>query len=159
MTAARLVLGIDPGLRSTGWGVVRVQGNALQHVASGLITTPSTEPSLARRLHILFEGLSAMLQSQSPHEAAVEEVFVNKNSGSSLKLGLARGVCLLAPATFGLDVKEYTANHVKRAVVGYGHADKTQVALMVQRLLALPVAPVKDSADALAVAICHAHTA
>ena len=159
MTAARLVLGIDPGLRSTGWGVIRVQGNALQHVASGLITTPSTEPSLARRLHILFEGLSAMLQSQSPHEAAVEEVFVNKNSGSSLKVGLDRGVCLLAPATYGRDVKAYTANHVKRAVVGYGHADKTQVALMVQRLLALPVAPVKDSADALAVAICHAHTA
>ena len=148
------LIGLDPGLRLTGWGVIDVDGNRLRHVAHGVIKV-SIEGSLAARLHELFEGIAAIVAEQQPMEAAVEETFVNINPGSTLKLGQARGVVLLAPARAGLPVFEYAANLVKKSVVGAGHADKRQIAMMVGRLLPGVVATA-DAADALAVAICHA---
>lgn len=152
------IIGLDPGLRHTGWGVVETKGNSLTPVANGVIDTLS-DLDLAQRLSHLYEGLSKVLQSYSPDEAAVEETFVNKNPTSTLKLGMARGVVLLAPAVFGLSVFEYSANKVKKSVVGVGHADKEQVLMMVQRLLpTLASSNMRtDAADALAVAICHTH--
>jgi crossover junction endodeoxyribonuclease RuvC len=149
------LIGLDPGLRLTGWGVIDVEGNRLRHVAHGVIKV-SIEGALAARLHELFEGIAAVVAEQQPLEAAVEETFVNVNPGSTLKLGQARGVVLLAPARAGLPVFEYAANLVKKSVVGTGHADKRQIAMMVGRLLPGVVATA-DAADALAVAICHAH--
>ncbi len=149
------LIGLDPGLRLTGWGVIDVEGNRLRHVAHGVIKV-SVEGSLAVRLHELFEGIAAVVAEQKPLEAAVEETFVNVNPGSTLKLGQARGVVLLAPARAGLPVFEYAANLVKKSVVGAGHADKRQIAMMVGRLLP-GVEATADAADALAVAICHAH--
>jgi crossover junction endodeoxyribonuclease RuvC len=149
------LLGLDPGLRLTGWGVIDVDGNRLRHVAHGVVKV-ATEQSLAERLHELFEGVAAVIAAQQPLEAAVEETFVNVNPASTLKLGHARGVVMLAPAQAGLPVFEYAANLVKKSVVGAGHADKGQVAMMVGRLLPGVVATA-DAADALAVAICHAH--
>jgi len=149
------LIGLDPGLRLTGWGVIDVEGNRLRHVAHGVIKV-SVEGSLAVRLHELFEGIAAVVAEQNPLEAAVEETFVNVNPGSTLKLGQARGVVLLAPARAGLPVFEYAANLVKKSVVGAGHADKRQIAMMVGRLLP-GVEARADAADALAVAICHAH--
>ncbi len=149
------LIGLDPGLRLTGWGVIDVEGNRLRHVAHGVIKV-SVEGSLAERLHELFDGVCGIVAEQKPIEAAVEETFVNINPGSTLKLGQARGVVLLAPARAGLPVYEYAANLVKKSVVGAGHADKRQIAMMVGRLL--PGVEAKaDAADALAVAICHAH--
>jgi crossover junction endodeoxyribonuclease RuvC len=149
------LIGLDPGLRLTGWGVIDVEGNRLRHVAHGVIKV-SIEGSLAERLHELFDGVCGIVAEQKPIEAAVEETFVNINPGSTLKLGQARGVVLLAPARAGLPVFEYAANLVKKSVVGAGHADKRQIAMMVGRLL--PGVEAKaDAADALAVAICHAH--
>jgi crossover junction endodeoxyribonuclease RuvC len=149
------LIGLDPGLRLTGWGVIDVEGNRLRHVAHGVIKV-SVEGSLAERLHELFNGVCGIVAEQKPIEAAVEETFVNINPGSTLKLGQARGVVLLAPARAGLPVYEYAANLVKKSVVGAGHADKRQIAMMVGRLL--PGVEAKaDAADALAVAICHAH--
>src|SRR5579884_1035963 len=169
------VVGLDPGLRHTGWGVIDVQGNRLIHVGDGVVHAATDEP-LARRLVALFRQIGAVLDRFRPDEAAVEETFVNKNAASTLKLGLARGVVLLAPAERGLPVAEYSANLIKKAVVGVGHADKTQVQLMVRQLLPGCVGgeptpraqkgplgragtPTADAADALAVAICHAHYA
>ena len=149
------LIGLDPGLRFTGWGVIEVEGNRLRHVAHGVIKV-TTEGSLSDRLRDLFEGVAAVVEAQRPLEAAVEETFVNVNPGSTLKLGQARGVVLLAPARAGLPVYEYAANLVKKSVVGAGHADKRQVAMMVGRLLPGVVATA-DAADALAIAICHAH--
>ncbi|HEY2876811.1 MAG TPA: crossover junction endodeoxyribonuclease RuvC [Reyranella sp.] len=149
------LIGLDPGLRLTGWGVIDVEGNRLRHVAHGVIKV-SVEGSLAARLHELFEGIAAVVAEQKPAEAAVEETFVNVNPGSTLKLGQARGVVMLAPARAGLPVFEYAANLVKKSVVGAGHADKHQIAMMVGRLLP-GVEARADAADALAVAICHAH--
>jgi crossover junction endodeoxyribonuclease RuvC len=149
------LIGLDPGLRLTGWGVIDVEGNRLRHVAHGVIKVP-VEGSLAVRLRELFEGIAAVVAAQKPIEAAVEETFVNVNPGSTLKLGQARGVVLLAPARAGLPVFEYAANLVKKSVVGAGHADKRQIAMMVGRLLP-GVEATADAADALAVAICHAH--
>jgi len=149
------LIGLDPGLRLTGWGVIDVDGNRLRHVAHGVVKV-SIEGSLAARLHELFEGIAAIVAEQKPLEAAVEETFVNVNPGSTLKLGQARGVVLLAPARAGLPVFEYAANLVKKSVVGAGHADKRQIAMMVGRLLP-GVEARADAADALAVAICHAH--
>jgi crossover junction endodeoxyribonuclease RuvC len=149
------LIGLDPGLRLTGWGVIDVEGNRLRHVAHGVIKV-SVEGSLAVRLHELFEGIAAVVAEQKPLEAAVEETFVNVNPGSTLKLGQARGVVMLAPARAGLPVFEYAANLVKKSVVGTGHADKRQIAMMVGRLLP-GVEATADAADALAVAICHAH--
>jgi len=149
------LIGLDPGLRLTGWGVIDVDGNRLRHVAHGVIKV-SIEGSLAARLSELFEAIAAVVAEQKPAEAAVEETFVNVNPGSTLKLGQARGVVMLAPARAGLPVFEYAANLVKKSVVGAGHADKRQVAMMVGRLLP-GVTAEADAADALAVAICHAH--
>jgi crossover junction endodeoxyribonuclease RuvC len=149
------LLGLDPGLRITGWGVIESDGYRLRHVAHGVVKSDE-KLSLAERLDQLFVGISAVIEAQRPEHAAVEETFVNKNASSTLKLGYARGVVLLAPARLGLPVAEYGANQVKKAVVGVGHADKTQVAMMVKRLLP-GINATADAADALAVAICLAH--
>lgn len=153
-TSIRLI-GIDPGLRITGWGLVDVDGPRLSYVASGTIR-PDPAADLGHRLRELSDSLDAVLGQFEPNEAAVEETFVNTNARSALKLGQARGVCMLSPARAGLPVSEYAANAIKKAVVGAGHAGKDQVAAMVGRLL--PQAPKlsADEADALAVAICHA---
>src|ERR1700751_5756017 len=150
------ILGLDPGLRHTGWGVIDVAGKRLTHVADG-VAHAAVDMSLASRLSVLFRQILEVLEQFRPDEAAVEETFVNKNPASTLKLGLARGVVLLAPAERGLPVAEYSANMVKKAVVGAGHADKAQVQMMVRRLLPGCVIAEPDAADALAVAICHAH--
>src|SRR5690348_1587922 len=152
------LLGLDPGLRHTGWGVIDVQGNRLVHVADGVAHAREGRP-LAERLVELYRALNAVLDRHAPDEAAVEETFVNKNPASTLKLGLARGVALLAPAERGLPVFEYSANLIKKSVVGAGHADKAQVQMMVRRLLPGCAIATPDAADALAVAICHAHHA
>jgi len=149
------LIGLDPGLRLTGWGVIDVEGNRLRHVAHGVIKV-STEGSLASRLSELFDAVVTVVAEQKPTEAAVEETFLNVNPGSTLKLGQARGVVMLAPARAGLPVYEYAANLVKKSVVGAGHADKRQIAMMVGHLLP-GVEATADAADALAVAICHAH--
>jgi crossover junction endodeoxyribonuclease RuvC len=152
------VLGLDPGLRHTGWGVIDVAGNRLTHVADGVVHAATDQP-LAMRLVSLFRQITAVLERFHPDEAAVEETFVNRNPASTLKLGVARGVVLLAPAERGLPVAEYSANLVKKAVVGAGHAEKSQVQLMVGRLLSGCGGSEPDAADALAVAICHAQHA
>lgn len=152
------LLGLDPGLRHTGWGVVDMAGNRLTYVADGTVHSNS-ERSLAERLVELHDGLRAVIDRYRPDAAAVEETFVNKNPTSTLKLGLARGVVLLVPALAGLPVAEYPANLVKKSVVGAGHADKQQVQRMVKLLLPGCLAATADAADALAVAICHAHHA
>jgi crossover junction endodeoxyribonuclease RuvC len=150
------VLGLDPGLRHTGWGVIDVAGNRLSHVADGVVHAPTDVP-LAERLVVLFRQLNLVLERFQPDEAAVEESFVNKNAASTLKLGVARGVVLLAPAERGVPVAEYSANLIKKSVVGAGHAEKAQVQMMVRRLLPGCAIVEADAADALAVAICHAH--
>jgi len=150
------VLGLDPGLRHTGWGVIDVTGNRLTHVADGVVNSSSKAP-LHERLVELHDGLVQIIVGLAPDEAAVEETFVNKNPTSTLKLGLARGVVLLVPAKAGLRVAEYSANHVKKSVVGAGHADKVQIQAMVRMLLPGVQIASPDAADALAVAICHAH--
>ena len=152
------VLGLDPGLRHTGWGVIDVAGNRLSYVADGVVHAPTGLP-LADRLVVLFRQIIDVLERFRPDEAAVEETFVNKNAASTLKLGVARGVVLLAPAERGLPVAEYSANLVKKAVVGAGHAEKEQVQMMVRWLLPGCAIATADAADALAVAICHAHHA
>lgn len=152
------VLGLDPGLRHTGWGVIDVAGNRLSHVADGVVHAP-TDMALAERLVALFRQLNTVLERFRPDEAAVEETFVNRNPTSTLRLGVARGVALLAPAERGVPVAEYSANMVKKSVVGAGHAEKEQVQLMVRRLLPGCAIAEPDAADALAVAICHAHHA
>jgi len=149
------LIGIDPGLRNTGWGVLDADGNRLRHVAAGTIR-PGVHEDTASRLRALHDGLAAVLAEYGPDEAAVEETFVNANPESTLKLGQARGVALLAPALLGIPVFEYAPNRVKKAVVGAGHAAKTQVQFMVARLLPGCAPPSADAADALAVAICHA---
>lgn len=149
------LIGLDPGLRLTGWGVIDVDGNRLRHVAHGVIKVP-VGGALAARLNNLFDGIAAVILEHKPLEAAVEETFVNVNPASTLKLGQARGVVMVAPARAGLPVFEYAANLVKKSVVGAGHADKAQIAMMVGRLLPGVVATA-DAADALAIAICHAH--
>jgi crossover junction endodeoxyribonuclease RuvC len=150
------LLGLDPGLRFTGWGVIEVHGNRLRHIADGVIATDSADP-IASRLKVLHDALGELLARLLPNEAAVEETYVNRNGSATLKLGYARGVALLAPALAGVPVTEYGAKSVKMAVVGTGGADKEQVQMMVHRLL--PGAAIRraDAADALAVAICHAH--
>jgi crossover junction endodeoxyribonuclease RuvC len=150
------LLGIDPGLRFTGWGVVESDGNRLRHIADGVISTADIA-DVPLRLKALDEELAAILQQYAPAEAAVEETYVNRNATATLKLGYARGVALLAPARAGIPVFEYGAKTVKMAVVGTGNADKVQVGLMVRRLLPGAVQKRADAADALAVAICHAH--
>jgi crossover junction endodeoxyribonuclease RuvC len=150
------ILGIDPGLRRTGWGVIESDGNRLIFVGCGSVEPPEGLP-LASRLLAIHEGLAAVLGDYKPVEAAVEQTFVNKDGVATLKLGQARGVAMLAPAMFGIAVSEYAPNQVKKTVVGAGHADKNQVLMMLKILLpkAEPKSP--DAADALAIAITHAH--
>jgi crossover junction endodeoxyribonuclease RuvC len=151
------ILGIDPGLQRTGWGIVQSCGNSLSYIAHGVVET-NPKAALPERLNTIYQGIMQVLQQFQPQEAAVEETFVNQNPTSTLKLGMARGVALVTPASFGLAVSEYSANKVKKSVVGNGHADKHQVAQMVALLLPLmPKNVVADAADALAIAICHAH--
>ncbi len=150
------ILGIDPGLRRTGWGVIEVAGNGLHFVAAGTVTAP-TEGSLAARLVALHAGLDEVLRAYAPDEAAVEETFVNGNAAATLKLGHARAVALLVPALAGLTVAEYAPNAVKKAIVGVGHAEKAQIHLMVRVLLPRAAFDGNDAADALAIAITHAH--
>ena len=152
------LIGLDPGLRHTGWGVIEASGSRLRYVADGAVHTDGNR-SLAERLVQLHEGLSAVIAAFKPDAAAVEETFVNKNPTSTLKLGLARGVTLLVPALAGLPVAEYPANLIKKSVVGAGHAAKPQIQMMVRRLLPGCLMEPADAADALAVAICHAHHA
>jgi crossover junction endodeoxyribonuclease RuvC len=152
------IIGLDPGLRATGWGIIHAEGNRLSHVAHGIIRS-NPDDELAYRLRSLHDALMELLQEWQPQAAAVEETFVNKNPASTLKLGQARGVVLLAPAQAGLPVAEYAATEVKKAVVGTGRADKDQVHAMVKRLLPGCNVTGTDAADALAVAICHAHNA
>ena len=152
------LIGLDPGLRNTGWGVIDVQANRLTYVADGTVS-PSPKQDLAGRLRELHEGLAQVLADFDPDEAAVEETFVNKNPGTTLRLGEARGVVVLAPALVGLPVAEYSANRIKKSVVGAGHAAKEQVQMMVGRILPGCNFSSPDAADALAVAICHAHFA
>lgn len=151
-----ILLGLDPGLRRTGWGVIAADGNRLRHLANGTIGTDPAAP-IAERLAVLHEAVMAAIEAHRPEEAAIEETFVNRNPASALKLGLARGVVLLAPARAGLPVAEYAANRVKKALVGAGHAQKQQIAAMVGVLLPDAKPEGADAADALAVAICHAH--
>lgn len=153
---ALLILGLDPGLGCTGWGIIAAEGNRLSHVANGQIRTDA-KADLPRRLVDLAERLEAVLAEYRPVAAAVEEVFVNDNPQSTLKLGQARGVLLLTAARGGIAVGEYAARLVKKAVVGTGGADKIQVHAMVQRLLPGVKITGADAADALAVAITHAH--
>ena len=151
-----IILGIDPGLGTTGWGVIAVEGNRLSHIANGQIAT-DPKAALADRLLTLDRALADMIAAHDPGLAAVEEVFVNTNAQSTLKLGQARGVCLLACARAGMPVAEYAARLVKKAVVGTGAAEKGQVQAMLKILLPGAKVAGADAADALAVAICHAH--
>ena len=149
------VLGIDPGLRRTGWGVIDVRGTRLSFVASGTIVPDDTLP-LPARLAAIYEALTDVLTSWEPHEAAVEETFVNANPRATLKLGQARGIAVLVPSLAGMPVGEYAPNLVKKTVVGSGHGAKQQVGMMVKVLLPRSEVDGEDAADALAVAICHA---
>lgn len=151
------VIGIDPGLRRTGWGVVDAVGSKITHVANGFCA--SGDGNLAARLLVLFDQLTEVMQEYLPETAAVENTFVNKDAAGTLKLGQARGICLLVPAMAGLTVAEYAPNAVKKVVVGVGHADKKQVEHMVR--LQLPGVSIAnaDAADALAIALCHTHHA
>jgi len=150
------IIGIDPGLRRCGWGVIESEGNRLTYVACGTLT-PAADLPLAERLVTLHAGLSELIERFRPDEAAVEETFVSAGARSALQLGQARGVALMTPALKGLVVGEYAANLVKKSVVGTGHAEKAQIQMMIKILL--PAAEFKgaDAADALAIAICHAH--
>ncbi len=152
------VIGLDPGLRRTGWGVIEADGNRLRHVANGVVSSDPAQP-VAARLVQLHEGIAAVLAEYGPEEAAVETSLSNKNPASTLKLGMARGIALLTPALGAVPVAEYLPMIVKQAVVGTGHASKEQVAMMVGRLLPGCEIATADAADALAVAICHAHSA
>jgi crossover junction endodeoxyribonuclease RuvC len=155
-TSAIRILGIDPGLRRTGWGLVTSEGTRLSFVGCG--TVPSNDKaSLAERLRQLHDGLAAVLRELAPDEVAVEETFVNKDAQATLKLGHARGIALLVPALAGLPVAEYAANLVKKTVVGAGHAEKRQIQAMVRVLLPKADPASDDAADALAIAITHAH--
>lgn len=156
MAEAIRIIGIDPGLRRTGWGVIVCEGNRLVHLADGVIVSDEAE-SLAVRLVQLKRALEAVIAEFLPDEAAVEETFVNKDARATLKLGHARAVALIVPATAGIMVAEYAPNMVKKSVVGAGHAEKQQVAHMVRVLLPKARPESADAADALAVAICHAH--
>jgi crossover junction endodeoxyribonuclease RuvC len=150
------IIGIDPGLRRTGWGIVESIGNSLRFIASGTIRSDD-KAALSVRLCQLHDGLVDVIDRTAPQEAAVEQTFVNKDASATLKLGQARGVAMLAPAQAGLVVAEYAPNAVKKAVIGVGHGDKKQIHMMVKVLMPKATFDGDDSADALAIAICHAH--
>lgn len=151
-----IILGIDPGSRKTGFGLINSQGSRLEYISSGVIRIP--DDSLPQRLKTIFDAISEVIEEYTPREVAVEQVFMSKSAGSALKLGQARGAAIVAAVNHELPVSEYEARKVKQAVVGTGAADKLQVQHMVKTLLKLPKKPQEDAADALAVAICHANT-
>ncbi|CUS47142.1 MAG: crossover junction endodeoxyribonuclease RuvC [Idiomarinaceae bacterium HL-53] len=161
-----IILGIDPGSRITGFGIIQKNGSRLTYLGSGCIRAASTsvatsaegEPTMAERLKIIFNGVAELIEQYAPTEFAIEQVFMARNPDSALKLGQARGVAIVAAAKAGLAVSEYSARQIKQAVVGTGAAKKEQVQHMVMHILKLPSKPQADAADALAVAICHAHT-
>lgn len=150
------ILGIDPGSRVTGYGIIRMDGQRIIHIDNGCVRT--TGDTLSERLTQIFEAISVAVSSHRPDQVAVEKVFMNRNADSALKLGQARGVAIVAASRLGLPVFEYSPNQIKQAVVGRGHADKKQVQHMVKVLLCLPELPDHDAADALATAICHGNT-
>jgi crossover junction endodeoxyribonuclease RuvC len=150
------IIGIDPGLRRTGWGVIEIDGNRLTYIGCGSVEPPDTLP-LASRLLGIHEGLAKILGDFQPAEAAVEQTFVNKDGVATLKLGQARGIAMMTPAMFGIAVAEYAPNQVKKTVVGAGHADKNQIQMMLKILLPKAEPKSADAADALAIAITHAH--
>jgi crossover junction endodeoxyribonuclease RuvC len=152
-----IILGIDPGSRITGYGLVDSRAGRLSYLASGCIRTG--DGALADKLLVIFQSVSQLIQQYQPEQFAIEEVFMAKNAASALKLGQARGAAMVSASSAGLFVNEYSARKVKQAVVGKGSADKTQVQQMVMHILALESAPQADAADALAIAICHAHSA
>lgn len=156
MADAIRIIGIDPGLRRTGWGVVESLGNSLRFVDAGTVR-PDEKADLASRLCQIHDGLAAIIHQFMPHEAAVEHTFVNKDATATLKLGQARGIAMLVPALAGLRVAEYAPNAVKKSVIGVGHGDKKQIQMMVKVLMPKAVFNSDDAADALAIAICHAH--
>lgn len=151
-----IIMGIDPGLQKTGWGIIEKNGSRISYLGSGLIKTLPAD-TLSRRLAHLHESLADIVKNWQPDTAAIEETFVNKNPASALKLGQARGVLLAVPALYGLDCAEYSANKIKKSIVGTGHAAKEQMGMMVKTLLPTCGHPTEDEADALAVAITHAH--
>ncbi|HUH48999.1 MAG TPA: crossover junction endodeoxyribonuclease RuvC [Mycoplana sp.] len=150
------IIGIDPGLRRTGWGIIEALGNSLRFVASGTVTSDG-EMDLASRLCQLHDGLAEIIHAYRPDEAAVEQTFVNKDATATLKLGQARGIAMLVPARAGLRVAEYAPNAVKKAVIGVGHGEKQQIQMMLKVLMPKAEFKGNDAADALAIAICHAH--
>ena len=152
-----IVLGIDPGTIVTGYGVIEKQGDRLRHLDNGGIFPPKKD-SLPLRVHFIFEHIEKLIEKFSPEAVAIEDIFVAKNVASSLKLGHARGAAMVAGTRAGIPVFEYSANQVKLALTGYGHAGKEQIQKMVQTLLRLPGEPFTDASDALAVAICHSHS-
>jgi crossover junction endodeoxyribonuclease RuvC len=156
MAQAIRIIGIDPGLRRTGWGVVESLGSRLSFVAAGTIR-PDEHAALAERLCAIHDALADVIAAHAPDEAAVEATFVNRDGAATLKLGQARGVAMLVPARSGIPVAEYAPNAVKKTVVGAGHAEKKQIRMMVSVLLPRARFDGDDSADALAIAICHAH--
>lgn len=156
MIRSLTLLGLDPGLRHTGWGVIAQTGNRLSFVAAGRIS-PDPDLPMASRLRALAEELGDVVRKYRPDESAIEETFVNKNAASALKLGQARGVAMLTLAQRGLEVSEYAPNRIKQSVTGYGHADKTQIQVMLSMLMPGMGTLPADAADALAVAITHAH--
>ena len=156
MNRPRIIIGIDPGLRHTGWGIVAQNGNRLSFVAAGRIS-PNADLPMAVRLLALAEGIADVVRLHGPSEAAIEETFMQKNARSALLLGQARGVAMLALAQSGLSVAEYAANRIKQSVTGYGHAEKNQIQAMIAMLLPGSGKLAADAADALAVAITHAH--
>jgi len=150
------ILGIDPGLRRTGWGVIACAGNALSFLACGAVET-SERASLAARLVAIHDGLAKVVDDFRPDEAAVENTFVNKDGSATLKLGQARGIAMLIPARAGIPVSEYAPNLVKKTIVGAGHGEKKQIRMMIGVLLPKADPASDDAADALAIAVCHAH--
>jgi crossover junction endodeoxyribonuclease RuvC len=156
MNAPIRILGIDPGLRRTGWGVVAIDGNRLTFIACGSVDTDG-KAALATRLVTIHDGLQRVVASHAPDEAAVESTFVNRDATATLKLGQARGVAMLVPATCGLTVAEYAPNLIKKTIVGAGHADKAQIRMMIGVLLPKADPRSEDAADALAIAVTHAH--
>ena len=150
------IIGIDPGLRRTGWGVIEAQGTRLSFVAAGTVASTASD-ELCARLLALHEGLCAVFDAHVPQEAAIEEVFVNKDARATLKLGQARGCAMLVPASRGLAVAEYAPNLVKKTVIGTGHGEKGQIRMMVKVLMPRATFDSDDAADALAIAVTHAH--
>ena len=150
------ILGIDPGLRRTGWGLIEAEGNRLIHVACGALST-SDKAALSERLLTIHDGLAAVIETYRPHEAAVEATFVNSNAVATLKLGQARGIAMLVPAKAGITVAEYAPNLVKKTIVGAGHGEKAQIRMMIGVLLPKADPQSEDAADALAIAVTHAH--